>query len=158
MGAVALVLDWTWERSLSGSVSLWCRLGRRTSASQGRSYECQVNYFESQLQNHSLESSGSVHEPNESKRHRSQHQESFLSREARRREYQHQQKVTEMQKQPVEASKQSQEKFKNLSEETVTLRNAVDESGKFFKSMVNWTASEQFEEVRELKTNNISLQ
>ena len=31
---------WIWRRHLSGSVFVWCGLGQRTSASQGRSCEC----------------------------------------------------------------------------------------------------------------------
>ena len=48
-----------------------------------------------------------------------------------------------------EASEQSQEEIKTPSEETVTLRREIDESGKFSKSMVDWTASEQCVEIRE---------
>ena len=33
---------WTWPRRSSESVSPWCGLGQRTSASQGKSYECFV--------------------------------------------------------------------------------------------------------------------
>ena len=74
-----------------------------------------------------------------------QGQELFLSLEARRREYQHQQKVIEMQKHlTVEASKQSQEGIMTRSEETITLRREIDESGKFSESMVDWTTSEPY--------------
>ena len=62
------------------------------------------------------------------------------------------------QKQRDEASKQSQEETKSLSEETAMLRREIDESSMFPKSMVEWRTSEQSEEIRELKANNIALQ
>ena len=118
-----------------------------------------VNHLESQLQTQSVEprTQNTFHEAVESERHRLQNQEPFLSDEARRREYLHQQEEIDMQKQFDQASKQRQGKFKNRSEETVTLRREIDKSGKFSESMLDWTASEQLEEVRLLKTNNISL-
>ena len=107
-----------------------------------------VNYLESRSQNQSLESSAI-----ESERHRLPNQEPFLSRDAPRREYSRQQQVIEVQmtltKHLDDASEPSQEEIRTPSEETVTLRREIDESGKFSKSMVDWTASEQFEEIRE---------
>ena len=54
-----------------------------------------VDYLESQLQNQGWEAStpNSVFEAVESERHLLQNQESLLSHEAQRREYQHQQEV-----------------------------------------------------------------
>ena len=66
--------------------------------------------------------------------------------------------VIEMQKQLEEASEQSQQEIKSLLEETTMLRRGIDESGKFPKSMSDWKSSEQYEDIRELQTNNIALQ
>ena len=95
-----------------------------------------VNNFESRLQNQSLEASICDHAPT--------------------REYPHQH-VIEMQKHVDEASEQSQEDIKTPSEETITLRQEIDESGKFSKSMVDWTASEQIQEIRELKNEQYRI-
>ena len=62
-----------------------------------------------------------------------------------------------MQKQHDEASKQCQEKKRILSEETVALREEINESGKFSKTM-DWTASYPVEENREMRMNSIALQ
>ena len=63
-----------------------------------------------------------------------------------------------MQKQLDEASKQSQKEMKSLSEETTMMRREVDDSNMFLKSMADWRTSEQYDEIRELKTKNIALQ
>ena len=57
--------------------------------------------------------------------------------------------MIQRQKQHDEASQQSQEKY--LSEETAMLRREIDDSGMFLKSMVVWTTSEQFDDIRELQ-------
>ena len=44
-------------------------------------------------------------------------------------------------------------KLKTLWEETTAVRRETDESGKFLKSTVGWTTSEQFEEIRQLQTS-----
>ena len=44
------------------------------------------------------------------------------------------------------------------SEETVTLRWEMEESSSFSKSMVGRRTSDQLEEIRELKPNNLALQ
>ena len=62
-----------------------------------------------------------------------------------------------MQKQLDEDSKHRQEEIKFLSEATTTLRREIDETGMLSKSMVDWTTSEQNEEIRALQTNNIAL-
>ena len=89
----------------------------------------------------------SVYEAIEHERYRLQNQESSLSHEARKQEYQHQQKVTGMQTHHDEASQQSHEEIKTPLEETVALRKETDGHGKFSESMVDWTASEQSGEV-----------
>ena len=57
-----------------------------------------VNYFESQVQNRSLESSThtNVYEAIQCERHRLQNQESFLAHEARKLEYQHQRNLVDV--------------------------------------------------------------
>ena len=75
-----------------------------------------------------------------------------LSHEARRCEYRHQQEVIQMQKKLDEASKQSQEKIKNLSREPATLQKENRRSrASFSKSMMEWTTYEQLEEIRALQ-------
>ena len=92
------------------------------------------------------------------KDHDCKNQESCLSQVTVRRDIQHQQRVIQIVKQLDDASKQSQEETKSLSEDTTLLRREIDESSMFPKSMAEWTTSEQCEEIRELKANNIALQ
>ena len=93
-------------------------------------------------------------------RHRLQDRESFLACEGRKREYQHHQEVTVMQKNLETASEQSQDnlqKIKTLSERKSMLPKELTELGKLPQSMKDLKASEQFEEIRELETNNIAF-
>ena len=86
--------------------STFIKLGKKSEEKKS----LQVNYFESQLQNQSLESAtlNSVYEAIECGRHRLQNQQSFLSHEARRGQHQ---QLVEMQKHLDEASETSQEKI-----------------------------------------------
>ena len=56
-----------------------------------------------------------------------------------------------MQTQLDDASKQSQEAKKSRSQEKTKVAKSP-------RSLADWTTSEQYEQIRELKTNNIELQ
>ena len=94
----------------------------------------------------------------EYERQRLQNQESFLSQESLRRDIQHQQRVIQKHKQLDDASEQKSRRNKVYRKKRQCCEKKIDESSMLPKSMLDWTPSEQHEEIHELKFTSIALQ